>query len=215
MTYIEYVENRIQEYTEGDPVYTSELSQKMAEDFNMPIKDASAAVSVALGRLMDSVDSDLRFFKKGVYYRTKKTPLGETKINKNALIADKYLKGDSGYETGLSVLNRMGLTTQIPAERVVATNRASGCLRKDKTLDIKVCPPKMPITKENKWYLQTLDAIDNLSKAPIDAEQPYQLIAKHIERTGLDYAKLLAIAGKYYNKNTVLSLAQIAGEGLK
>lgn len=215
MTYVEYVENIIKEYKVGVPVYISEIAQKVADEFNLPLKDASAAVSVVVGRIMNNNNSDLRFFKKGIYYRTKKTPLGETKIDKDLLIANKYLKDDNGYETGLSVLNKMGLTTQMPAERTVATNRATGCIRKDKTLDINVCPPKTLITKENKRYLQTLDAIDNLNKAPIDAEEPYRLIAKYIKRIGLDYAKLLALGGKYYNNNTILSLAQIAGEELK
>ena len=51
-----------------------------------------------------------------------------------------------------------------------------------------------------------------MAKAPVDAERPYLLLADHIQKAELDYGKLLALAEKYYNKNTVLNLAHIAGE---
>jgi len=213
MTYMDFVENRIQGYDFGAPVYTSTLAQSMAAEFQLSQKEASAAVAVAVKRLMDGNGmTELRFFQKGIYYRAKMTPFGETGINKDALIADKYLAGDNGYETGLTLLHRMGLTTQIPAQRVFATNKAASCIRADKALGIFICPPKVRINAENKRYLQMLDAIDTMGKAPVDAERPYHLIASHIQNTGLDYGELLSIAGKYYNKNTVFTLAQIAGE---
>ena len=213
MTYMDFIENRIQSYEFGDPVYTSALAQSMAAEFQLSHKEASAAVAVAVKRLMDSKGMpELRFFQKGIYYRAKMTPFGETGINKDTLITDKYLTGDNGYETGLALLHRMGLTTQIPAQRVFATNKAASCIRADKVLGIFICPPKVKINAKNKRYLQMLDAIDTMGKAPVDAERPYHLIASHIKNSGLDYGELLSIAGKYYNKNTVFTLAQIAGE---
>ena len=135
MTYMDFVENRIQGYDFGAPVYTSTLAQSMATEFQLSQKEASAAVAVAVKRLMDGNGmTELRFFQKGIYYLAKMTPFGETGINKEALIADKYLAGDSGYETGLALLHRMGLTTQIPAQRVFATNKAASYIRADKAL---------------------------------------------------------------------------------
>ena len=213
MTYAEFIENRIYEYGYGAPIYTGTIAQELSAEFQMPVKEAASAVSVALKRLIDrKAVPELRCFQKGIYYRAKATPFGETGINKNTLIADKYLAGDNGYETGLALLHHIGLTTQIPAEKVFATNRASGCIRADKALGVSVCPPKVRINAENKPYLQTLDAIDAMAKAPVDAERPYLLLADHIQKAELDYGKLLALAEKYYSKNTVLNLAHIAGE---
>lgn len=213
MAYMDFIENKIQSYDFSIPIYISVLAQSMAREFQLSVKDASAAASVAVKRLLTSKEiTELRFYQKGIYYRAKMTPFGETGINKDALIADKYLAGDSGYETGLMLLHHMGLTTQIPAQRVFATNKAVSCIRADKALDIHICPPKVRINAENKHYLQVLDAIDMMGKAPVDADRPYRLIADHIQRAGLDYGELLSIAGKYYNKNTVLALARIAGE---
>lgn len=213
MTYIDFLKNEITAYDFGIPIYTNILAQNMAEAFHLPLKEAAAAVSVAVKRLIDGKGlSELRFFQKGIYYRTKLTSFGETGINKEALIADKYLAGDNGYETGLSLLHHMGLTSQIPSERVFATNKATNCLRADKALGILICPPKVKIDAKNKPYLQVLDAIDAMNKAPVDAEHPYRLFAEYIRHNGLDYGDLLSLAGKHYNKNTVLTLADIAGE---
>lgn len=156
---------------------------------------------------------ELRCFQKGIYYRTAVTPFGETGINKEKLIADKYLLPDIGYETGLTTLHRMGLTSQMPRERVLATNAARDCMRTDKKLGVVIRPPKAPVTAENKEYLQILDALDLLEKAPVDEEHPYEIIADYIQKKGLTYKGLLAFADRYYNHNTVLCLAHTAGMG--
>lgn len=213
ITYVEFLKDKLQGYSYGIPIYTSDLTRSLAAEFQLPTADAAAAVAVAIKRLMDSGSiTGLRFFQKGIYYRAKKTPFGETGINKEILIADKYLAGNNGYETGLALLHHMGLTTQIPAERVFATNKAANCIRADNALGIFICPPQVRINAKNKAYLQTLDAIDTMNKAPVDADHPYHLMAEHIQKTGLDYGELLALAGKYYNRNTVFTLAKIAGE---
>ena len=213
MTYVNFIENKINCYKIGEPIYTSDLAESLAEAFQLSRKEAAAAVSVAIKRLKDNKTiSNLRFFQKGIYYKTKETPFGETGINKDVLITDKYLSGDNGYETGFALLHHMGLTTQIPVERVLVTNRATNCTRHDKVLDVFISPPKVRVSSENKYYLQVLDAIDIMNKAPIDAERPFHTLADHIQTIGLDYRELLALADKYYSKNTVLKLAQIAGE---
>ena len=121
------------------------------------------------------------------------------------------MKNDNGYETGLIVLHRLGLTTQMPNERILASNRAGDCARIDKKLGIVVRPPKVEINADNKQYLKILDVLDILDKAPVDAEHPYKIIGAHIERLGLEYVRLLALANNYYNRNTILQLAHVAG----
>ena len=73
--------------------------------------------------------------------------------------------------------------------------------------------PKIAVNKDNKRYLQVLDVLDILNRAPVDAEEPYQVIAKLIDRLGLSYGMLLALAGKYYNGNTVKQLSKTAIAG--
>lgn len=75
------------------------------------------------------------------------------------------------------MLYRMGLTTQLPNERLIATNAAQDCVRRDEKLNVSICPPKTKITAENKAYLQMLDAMEQMERAPIDTEKPYRVLA--------------------------------------
>lgn len=212
--YTTFVNEQLSKIPTGIPIYTRQIAEKIANVYNLSEKDAAAAASVAVKRILDGgMISELRCFQKGVYYRTAITPFGEAGINRERLIADKYLLPDIGYETGLTVLHRLGLTSQMPRERVLATNAAKDCMRMDKKLGVAIRPPKAPITAENKDYLQTLDVLDLLEKAPVDEEHPYEIIAEHIQRKGLQYRMLLALADQFYNLNTVLCLAHTANRG--
>lgn len=156
---------------------------------------------------------ELRFYQKGIYFRTVVTPFGERGIDREKLIADKYLLPNKGYETGLALLHHMGLTTQMPKEQVIATNVARECARTDKKLGVVIRPPKVAVNADNRAYLQTLDALELMEKAPVDAEHPYEIIANYIRENDLLYEKLLFFADRYYSRNTIMQLAHTAGEG--
>lgn len=214
MTYMEQIINTVNATKIGVPIYTADLAEQIMAEFALEQNKAKAAVSVAMKRIMDKeLCPNLRFYQKGIYYLTTKTPFGKTGINKEYLIGRKYLHPDNGYETGYAALYRMGLTTQLPNERVIATNAAVDCLREDKKLGVFIKPPKTEITVANKMYLQLLDAAELLDKAPIDEGNPYELLAEHIVKHKIQYDKLLAIADKYYNKNTIIQVAHIAAVG--
>lgn len=213
--YMDFVCEVMKRQEIGKPIYISRISEYVVETYQIPQKKAAGAVSVACKRIMDGgLIPELRFYQKGIYYRAAVTPFGETGIDKEQLIADKYLVNDTGYETGLSVLHRMGLTSQMPRERVLASNRASDCARLDARLGVVVRPPKVEINAGNKQYLKLLDVLDILADAPVDVENPYAVIGEYIERLELEYRKLLALANNYYNRNTVIQLAHVAGGGL-
>lgn len=213
MTYTEHIKNHINQYEAGTPIYTDEIADAVAADYGIDKKKAAAATAVAVKRIMDKSElPDLRCYQKGIYYRTIATPFGEIGISREKLIANKYLLPDNGYETGLHLLHQMGLTTQMPAEHLIATNAARDCVRYDSKLGVSICPPKAPVNAENKAYLQTLDAIDLLDKAPVDAQHPYKLLAAHIKQKGLNYETLLYYADRYYNRKTIIRLAHTASQ---
>ena len=211
-TYISFIQGIILEKDIRKPIYVSELSRCVSKEYDLTLEKATAAVSVALKRIMDAnAIPELRFYQKGIYYRSVSTPFGDVGIDKEQLIQDKYLYDDNGYEGGLNLLNKLGLTTQIPNKRVLVTNKASDCARTDKKLNVVVRPPKTEINKENKQYLKVLDALDTFEDAPIDVEEPYGVVRNYISQLGLEYSKLLAMANNYYNKNTILQLGKVAG----
>lgn len=214
MTYIEFISDLLSRINVGMPIYTKQISYEMSKEYNLSEKDAAAAVSVALKRIMDGNKiPELRLYQKGIYYKTKITPFGEIGINQEQLISDKYILPHIGYETGLTIINRLGLTTQIPKERMIATNLAKDCVRTDKKLGVTIKPPKTPINAQNKKYLQLLDTLELLDKTPIDEEEPYKIIANYIQNENLQYGKLLAYADSYYNKKTIFHLAHTASAG--
>ena len=211
-TYISFVQGLILKKEIRKPIYVRELSKIVSFEYNLPIEKATAAVSVALKRIMDSnMIPELKFYQKGIYYRTVSTPFGNVGIDKEQLIQDKYLYDDNGYESGFDFLYKLGLSTQIPNKRVLITNKAGDCARIDKKLNVVVRPPKIEINKENKQYLKVLDVLDIFENAPIDVEEPYGVIRSYISQLGLEYSKLLAMANNYYNKNTILQLGKVAG----
>ena len=214
MTYVEFACEMLKQEPVGTPIYTGQIAERIADHFMLKPKDAAAAAAVAVKRIMDGkMIPDLRFYQKGIYYRTIVTPFGERGIDREQLVADKYLLPDKGYETGLVFLHRMGLTTQIPKEYVIATNMAKECARTDKKLGVVIRPPKVKISAGNKACLQVLDALELLDKAPVDAERPYGIVANHIRENNLQYEMLLCFADRYYNRKTIMQLAHTAGEG--
>lgn len=214
MTYTEFISDFLLDIDAGIPIYTKQIAYEMSKEFNLTQKDASAAVSVALKRIMDSDKlPELRLYQKGIYYKTKTTPFGEIGINREQLIADKYILPHMGYETGLNLMNHLGLTTQISNERVIATNMAKDCVRTDKKLGVTIKPPKTLITSQNRKYLQLLDALELIDKTPIDQEKPFYIIANYINNENMQYGKLLAYADSYYNQKTILHLAHTASAG--
>ncbi len=214
MTYVDYVCGELKKAKPGMPIFVSRLSEGLAAANELRLPAAAAATSVAVKRIMDSnLIPDLRCYQKGIYYRTAVTPFGELGIDKEQLIAEKYLKPHIGYETGPGLLYRIGLTTQLPRERILATNAAKNGTRLDERLGVIIRPAKTEVNADNKDYLQILDAMDCFGKAPIDAEKPYAVLADHIRRKGLAYEKLLSFADRLYNKNTILQIARTAAEG--
>ena len=212
--YTDFICEKIRVVPEGIPIYTRQLAEKIAVAYQLSKREASAATAVAVKRVMDKgVIPELRCYKKGVYYRTAATPFGEIGINKEQLIADKYLLPDIGYETGLTVLYKIGLTSQMPRERILATNVAKGCMRTDRKLDVIIRPPKTIITAKNKDYLQVLDMLELVEKAPIDEKHPFEVLADYIQKKELQYIILLALADRYYNYRTLLCLAHTANKG--
>lgn len=214
MTYGQYIEEYIKQQPIAAPIYTAEISRMLALQYQLQPAKAASATSVAIKRIMDRhTIPALRFHQKGIYYKTTVTPFGEMGIDKEQLIAHKYLNNDQGYDTGAGLLYRMGLTTQVPNERLIATNAAQECVRRDDRLNISICPPRTKITAENKAYLQMLDALEQMERAPIDVERPYCVLAEHIRHRKLQYDVLLALADQYYPQRTLLHLAHTAREG--
>lgn len=210
-TYMQFVQDKIVCFDIGCPILVRNLGNEIANAYDMDDKKANAAAAVAVKRIMEAgTVPDLRCFGKGIYYLTKQTVFGETGINKEKLIEIKYLSGDNGYETGVTVMHKIGLTSLMPAERTFVSNHAQNRTKKDDMLDIVVKAPRTAVTMDNRKYLQFLDLLNIYNEVPVDAEEPYLILGGFVQTNGLDYGKLLNIADLYYNYDTIIRLAHVA-----
>jgi hypothetical protein len=211
LSYTQNVQDIIANIAVGYPIFVSELGKKLAAEYNIDEKKANAAAAVAVKRILDTkMIPALRCFGKGIYYLTKPTLFGETGIDKEKLIELKYLSGDNGYETGPTIMHKLGLTSLMPAERVFVSNKALNRTKRDEVLNITVKAPKVTVNKDNKPYLQVLDLLNIYDEVPVDADHPYHILSKLITTSRLDYRKLLLIADQHYGNDTIIRLAHVA-----
>jgi hypothetical protein len=156
---------------------------------------------------------NLRQYQKGIYYLTEQTVFGETEIDRNKLLAVKYMLPHNGYETGVLMLHKIGLTTLMPNERQIATNKAINNTRRDNDLGVVLKKPHTHINAENKRCLQFLDILTLYNAAPIDAENPYQILGSFVRQYDLKYGYLLRLANRYYNDKIIRKVAEVADKG--
>jgi len=177
-------------------------------------------VNMALSRI-EKVRPDFFRFQNGVYYRANKTVFGYTKLDPAAVIRRKYIADKDniiGYETGLSLLNKAGLTTQVPAYHFVATNKYKGRgIKKDAQLKTFLSKPIATVTRDNYLYLQTLELITALTKNKdsIQADTPRQLVYERIKRLKLDAATLAYYAGECGGGKLAEELIMVYREGVR
>jgi len=211
---MEIVRNTIKGYAVGEPILTADIARSLAKARKMPGKQARAAVAVCMQRIIQKKEIvNLHFYKNGVYYLAKQTVFGTTKIDIEKLIELKYLMEDNGYETGPLFLNKIGLTTLMPNVRYIATNKAKENTRVDRDLNIVLKKPRTQIDRENKRYLQFLDVLDYMGKAPLDAKNLLAVLVGFVQEYKLKYDKILALANRYYSERVIIKIAGVAEEG--
>ncbi|MFZ3044578.1 MAG: hypothetical protein WA151_01580, partial [Desulfatirhabdiaceae bacterium] len=148
-------------------------------------------------------------FQKGVYYRAKQSAFGKVHPSEDILGAQLLTRSGSeiiGYETGLSLMNKLGLNTLVPKRLEIATNAYR------KNVDerfIIVRKPVVTVNAGNFRYLQLLDVISDMPEASIDAVNPEAILHNFVEKFSLDPVVALTYARLYYSKKTLLILVDI------
>lgn len=215
--YGQYIVDNILRLPFGVPIYTEDIASDLAKQFDIDLEKAKGLVNVNLKRIADN--SDLERYQKGIYYKAQATPFGKTKLNPVHVARDAYIYKNGvtiGYETGASFLNQIGLTTQMAKYKYYATNvfKQNGS-RVDEKLNVVIRKPIVAVTEENHLYLQLLDAIENKDKVSIDALHPEKIILDYIKNNKLDFVKIVVYASKYYRKEILLRIGEIAASELQ
>ncbi len=208
--YGNFIMNIIADIPYGQSFQTDVIAEAMAEEYTIPIHKAKPIINVTLKRLADK--GRIERFQKGVYYRTKQTVFGKARPSAETLEAQLLIRrGDDiiGYETGVSLMNQMGLTTLVPRKREIATNAYRKIIN-DKYIIVR--KPVITVNAGNFRYLQFLDVIRDLPEAPVDAENPKALLHAFAEKNGLDTVEALTYARQHYPQKTLLNLVDVLME---
>lgn len=209
-TYGEFIMNKIVDIPFGQIFYSDAIAEEMAAEYNMSVQKAKPITNVTLKRLADK--GLIERFQKGVYYRAKQTVFGKARPSTETLEAQLFMRRGNeiiGYETGVSLMNKMGLTTLIPKKREIATNAYRKYIN-EKHIIVK--KPVVQVDTGNFRYLQFLDVIRDLSDAPVDAENPKAILHAFAQKNALDAVKALTIARRHYPQKTLLKLVDVLVE---
>lgn len=128
-------------------------------------QNSKEAIIKALNRLATS--GKIVKLSKGKFYKPETTPFGKLQPNQSQIVKD-LLETDgkvTGYLTGFSIYNQLGLTTQISNTKQVGKNEVRPTFKRERYI-ISFIKQKNIITKENIPLLQLLDAIRYIKKIP-------------------------------------------------
>lgn len=133
---------------------------------DLPI-DKTEFVSAAkvLERLQK--DSYIKKLSKGVFYRPQKTVFGEIKPDYEEQLKLFLFDGEKriGYETGLALYNRMGLTSQVPFRTKIATAIRKNSIDRD-LVKVDFVKSYIEVTEDNYQVLGLLDALKDIKDIP-------------------------------------------------
>jgi len=193
-------------------IRTEDIAAHLASSFSMPYDKAKAAANVALKRMIDR--GELKRIQKGIFCRVRRTAFGVTAPDINKLMT-KVLTvnaGDRiGYESGTSLLNRIGLSTLMPRTIEITTNQYG--MQLPDNCCIKLKKPATEVTTANWKYLQFIDIAKVFPDSHIDAEDPKRLLMTIVKKQELDPLTLIITARKHYPSKTVLWLTDLIMEG--
>lgn len=133
-------------------------------DFTTDVNQKEAVIK-ALNRMVSS--GKITKFSKGKYYKPEKTPFGNLLPNQAQVVKDLLEENGkiTGYLTGYSIHNQLGLTTQVSNTIQIGKNQVRPNFKRER-YTIAFIKQKNTITKENIPLLQLLDTIRYIKKIP-------------------------------------------------
>ena len=133
-------------------------------DFNTEVNKKEAVIK-ALNRMVAS--GKIAKLSKGKYYKPENTPFGNLQPNQAQIVKDLLEENGkiTGYLTGFSIYNQLGLTTQVSNTIQIGKNQVRPNFKRER-YTIAFIKQKNTITKKNIPLLQLLDAIRYIRKIP-------------------------------------------------
>lgn len=156
------------------------------------------AVIKALNRMVAS--GKIAKLAKGKYYKPENTPFGNLQPNQSQVVKDLLEDNGkiTGYLTGYSIYNQLGLTTQVSNTIQIGKNEIRPDFKRER-YTISFIRQKNTITRENVPLLQILDAIRYIKKIPdAGVESSCRRLLSIIKGLSVsDFGTLVRLALKY------------------
>ena len=164
-------------------------------DFATEVNKKEAVIK-ALNRMASS--GKIIKLAKGKYYKPENTPFGNLQPNQAQVVKDLLEENGklTGYLTGYSIYNQLGLTRQVSNTIQIGKNQIRPNFKRER-YTISFVKQKNTITKENIPLLQLLDAIRYIKKIP-DANiesscKRFLVILKNLSEKEIDTFVRLAL----------------------
>ncbi|MCQ3034695.1 MAG: DUF6088 family protein [Bacilli bacterium] len=158
--FYEYI---LKNFGENNPIFFSEIKYDNYSDIWK---------SKQLTELLHA--NKIKRFSKGIYFvPTTSIICGELCLNSYSVVTKKYIKNGSeyfGYYTGYSLLNNIGLSTQVPCALEICTNNERSKIRKVKVGNAKVLLRKtrVPVDSSNVAVLTFLELMNCIEPSYIN-----------------------------------------------
>ena len=185
---LEYINNN---YKNGEPILLEEIEYKNKDALRQEMKRLTD-----MGFLVRAYN--------GVYYKAYKTIFNTNgKMSIEKYIDKKFISESSskiGYITGLSLANKYGFTTQVPAQIEITSNNATTKQRKVEVDGhiLIIYSPVVEINEENISSLQFLDLMQNIDKySELDGEELNNKLKEFVEKTNVNFNIVKEIIGLY------------------
>lgn len=154
--------------------------------------------------LKEAVDKGLLAkYEQGVYYVPAETLCGKSTLSRRKVIEKKYIRAGNevyGYYGGLTLLNGLGLTTQMPNRLEVISSRASAIVRQVEVgnAPIKLRRARVQVNKDNVYALELLEAFNEIDM-PL-SEGALRRVKEFVLSCKMKRADVFAYAGVFPGK---------------
>lgn len=188
-------QQRVLHYLKRHPVFTT---QEIRKGLRIPVSQGPT-LNVELKRLCDA--GKVVRFKKGVY--------GAPGTETDEFVNHLYLQ-DGGYTRGRRALQQIGIETAdeggsgtLASDMVVVSNKVA---RSTTKYGVGLQRPRAEITQENAAYFAILDKVRDLEAFARDPASAGKAIREEVNREHLDWARLIALANRYYQKRVIIEV---------